>query len=327
MTKPRLYLYPIYMNDVPPHYTLQRAFERHFDCFTFDWVNLAKANGLPETQRLFLQLLQSDKPEYTFMQLQNPDNMSVETIREMAQYTKIINWTGDVRHDTPWYDWLVAIGKEIYLTLICNREQPQILRDMGIRADYLQVGYDSGWYYDEDKYVISLVHKETPEIVYCANNNNHYPLAKLRQDAVMALTEQFPDKFKVYGSGWESLGIKTVFVDNKTEATLYRNAKIALSISNYSINSYWSDRQPRIMACGGAVALSHEFPGMYDHFLDGVQLYSFHDIPEMINICHAIMERRLEINSVSYHACKLALNEHTWDARCKELIGLLEKYR
>jgi len=141
-----LFLYPIFVGDVAPHYTIQKAFEKYFDCTTYDWVNIAKKKGLHQTQMEFLEWLKQHKPEYCFMQLQNPVNMSVPVVREMAKHTRIINWSGDIRQSKNWYDWFTDIGREIHLTLFSNNTDVDILRERGVRADYLQVGFDSGWY-------------------------------------------------------------------------------------------------------------------------------------------------------------------------------------
>jgi hypothetical protein len=129
--KKTMALYPIYMGDVAPHYSLQKAFEKYFDCFTYDWVNIAKRKGLLKTQQDFLELLKEMKPEYCFMQLQNQANMSVPMIREMAKYTKICNWSGDIRQTPEWYKWFEDIGREIYLTLFSNNTDVEILRSKG----------------------------------------------------------------------------------------------------------------------------------------------------------------------------------------------------
>ena len=115
-----LYLYPINIESAP-NFVIRKAFERNFSPFLeYDWVNLAKQKGLQGVQQEFLEILKRDRPAYTFVQLQNTDNMSVQTMLEMAKYTKIIHWTGDVREDKNWYKWFTDIGKSIFLTLFTN---------------------------------------------------------------------------------------------------------------------------------------------------------------------------------------------------------------
>jgi len=318
--KTTMALYPIYMQDVSPHYTLQKAFEKHFDCFTYDWVNIARTKGsLENTQMEFLKILEEKKPEYCFMQLQNPVNMTVEMVREMAKHTKIINWSGDIRQTKEWYDWFAAIGKEIHLTLFSNNTDVDILRERGVKADYLQVGFDAGWYDKQPK------KDGFPEIVFCCNDYGNFELSKYRVDVVKALTAEFGDKFKIFGSGWERHGIATKRVGNQEEADLYNNCKIAISVSNFRFKRYYSDRLLRIMACG-AFPLSHHFEQMEEDFTEGHDIVIFNNIDELIAKCHYYLEHEEERQVIANNAHITAYQNATWGNRCEELIQLLKKY-
>jgi len=311
-------LYPIYMQDVPPHYTLQKAFEKNFNCFTFDWVNISRKQGLEKTQMEFLELLKVKKPEYCFMQLQNPINMSVEVVREMAKHTKIINWSGDIRQTKEWYDWFEAIGKEIYLTLFSNNTDVDILRERGVKADYLQVGFDAGWY-DRVGHIAPI----GPEIVFCCNDYGSFQLSQYRVDVVKALIAEFGDRFKIFGNGWEKHGIKTRSVVNAEEASLYNNCKIAISVSNFRFKRYYSDRLLRIMACG-AFPLSHDFEQMELDFTEGHDIVSFNSIDDLLKKCHYYLQHDEERQAIADNAYDTAYQKCTWDIRCQELNLLLQ---
>lgn len=314
-----LFLYPIYAQDIKPHYTIQRAFERHFDCFTYDWVNIAAKKGLPETQREFIELLKEKRPEYCFMQLQNPINMTVPVIREMAKYTKIINWSGDVRQSPDWYRWFESIGKEIYLTLFTNNLDVKILRSIGVRADYLQIGFDTGWYGRREKNINS------PEIVFACNDYGRFPLSKYRATVIKTLSEEFKERFKVYGNGWGKLGIQTRMINCAEEAKAYNDCKIAISVSNFNISRYYSDRLLRIMGCG-AFPLSHEYEGLDMDFTEGHDIVSFKNLDELIEKCYYYLEHDIERNTIAENAHNTAHSKCTWNIRCQELIQLLKKY-
>lgn len=316
-----VWLYPIIMGDVAPHYTIQKAFEKHFDCQTYDWVNLAAKKGLKTTQKNFLGMLEAAKPEYTFMQLQNPVNMDVGTVREMAKHTKILNWCGDVRTSKEWYNWFEAIGKEIHLTLFSNDTDTGIMRERGVRADYLQVGFDDGWYYPGPK-----TEDKSYDVVFCGNGYTSMENSALRERAVKALQKAYGDRFAVFGNGWERIGIKTEFVRNPTEAQLYRNAKVAISISNFTMKNYYSDRLLRIMACGGAVALSHEFPDMEREFQDGKHLVVFKDMDDMVSKCNELIADEATRKKIADTAHAEVYANHRWDNRCEQLVEILKKY-
>lgn len=315
-----MYLYPIYVGDVSPHYTIRRAFKRNFAPFyEFDWVNISKKHSLPKTQEIFLEILKRDRPAYTFMQLQNPINMSVATIKEMAKYTKILNWTGDVKDNPDWYKWLEEIGKEIYLTLFCNETDVEIMTRRGVVADYLQVGVDTMWY--------NMKEPKTayPEIVFACNDYGSYPLSGYRVEVAKALKKEFGERFGLYGHGWDKHGIQTHRINNEQEADAYNSCKIAISVSNLRFKRYYSDRLLRIMACGG-FALSHDFDNMEKDFIEGTHLAVFRNIDELISKCYYYLDHEEERKQIAANAYYKAQTECTWDYRCKELIQLLNKH-
>lgn len=316
-----LALYPIYIPEVVhPHYTLQKAFEKHFfPCYTYDWLQAKNKVGMQQAQLQFLEFLKKEKPEYTFMQLQNPDNMTVEMIREMAKHTKIIQWSGDIRQTDAWYKWFENIGREIHLTLFSNMTDVEIMRARGVKADYLQVGVDTGWYYPgasvTDEY----------DIVMSAHNYGNFQLSKYRLEVGMALRAEFKDRFRLFGGGWEKHGFKTVTTNCKEEADAYRSAKIGISVSNFSFKRYHSDRLLRIMACE-CLPLSHSYEWLDKDYEQDENIAVFHDIPALIERCHFYLDNESERKRVAHNACLKAINHCTWDSRCKELITLIEKY-
>lgn len=312
-------LYPIYMGDVPPHYTLEKGFAKHFQPFdVYDWVNLAKKKKLGQVQEDFLQILEQKRPDYCFMQLQNPINMSADMARRMAKFTKIINWSGDVRQTPEWYDWFEAIGKEIHLTLFSNETDVDIMTARGVRADYLQCGVDTAWYYKKPP------KKGNPEIVFCCNDYGNFQLSKYRVDVVKALKAEFKDRFHIYGGGWTKHGIKTDWVDNTKEAELYNSCKIAISVSNFQFKRYYSDRLMRIMACG-AFPLSHEFEGIEKDYTVGENIMTFKDTKDLIKKCHYYLEHEEERQKIANGALEKS-KDTTWERRGAELVEVLAKW-
>lgn len=313
-------LYPINIESAP-NWVIRKAFQKHFEPFEeYDWVNISYGIGLKQTQENFLEILKQKKPDYCFMQLQNPINMSVEMVREMARYTKIINWSGDIRQSKEWYDWFIAIGREIFLTLFSNETDVDILRVAGVRADYLQVGFDNVWY---DKR--PAVPYSSPEIVFCANDYGNFQLSKYRTDVALTLKKEFGSRFGMYGKGWEKHGIDATPVDNVQEANLYNNCKIAISVSNFQFRRYHSDRLLRIMGCG-AFPLSHYYEKIEWDFKPGYNIGVFNNLEHLILQCHFYLGANTIRNQIADNAYTKAHTECTWDVRCVELIELLEKH-
>jgi predicted metal-binding protein len=317
----KMALYPIYMDDVPPHYTLANAFKQYFpNCYVYDWVNAAKRRGLPRAQHEFLSWLRVNKPEYTFMQLQNPANMTVKMARDMAKYTKIINWSGDVRQSKEWYRWFADIGREIHLTLFSNETDVEVLKSMGVKnVGYLQIAFDNGWYYKQENKVTDKV---MPEIVFCANNYGTFQLSKYRADVAQALKDKYGDRFQLHGMGWKDYGFDTQKCNNTTEALLYNNCKIAISVSNFQHKRYYSDRLLRIMACG-AFPLSHRYENIEADFKEGEDIVIFENTDHLIEQCEYYLNNETERQRIAENAMKTVWASHKWENRMEELIKFL----
>jgi glycosyltransferase involved in cell wall biosynthesis len=274
---------------------------------------------LKEVQLRFLSHLKKHKPQYTFMQLQNPENLDAEMAKEMSKYTKIINWSGDVSQHEGWYKWFIDIGKVIWLTLTSNETDPEILQKAGIKADYLQVGFDNVWYKKKEPV------KGLPEIVFCCNDYGSFQLSAYRVEVVKALKEHFKERFQIYGSGWQQHGIYTQRIGNTYEADLYNSCKIAISVSNFQFKRYFSDRLLREMACG-AFVLSHWYENYEADFKDGQDFVIFKDLNELIEKAEYFLEHDEEREKIAKSGHDKVHKEHTWDVRCKELIKLINKY-
>lgn len=313
-------LYPIYVDGVKPHYTLQKAFEDSFSpCFTYDWMaRKSRLKKLSKVHEEFLAFLKKEQPEYCFMQLQNPMNMTVQMIREMSKYTKIINWTGDIRIEKEWYDWFEAIGKEIYLTLFTNEQDAEYLRSKGIRADYLQVGYDHKWYYPKKM-------PELYDVVFSAHHYGKFPMSDYRLKAALALNEEFKDRFKLFGSGWSSHGLKSAVSNNEQEANAYRQSKIGISISNFNFERYHSDRLLRIMACK-CLPMSHDYKGWEKDYQDKKNIVIFKSIPDLVDQCKYYISYEKERKEIASNAEKFVSSNCKWSNRMDELHELIDKY-
>jgi spore maturation protein CgeB len=316
MNKKSVILYIIGI-DPPPHYVIRKAFQSRFEVvYDFDWLNIYHQIGLQAMQQQFLELLKSFKPDYCFMQVQNPGAMDVLTIREMAKYTKIIHWSGDVRDSPGWYNWIASLGREVHLTVLCNETDVERVRELGVNAAYLQIGFDNVYYQRRERI------EGWPEIVFAANNHDIFELSAYRAETVLALYEAFPSRFQVFGNGWEKYGIHTQWLNNSLEAECYNSCKIALSISNFQYKRYYSDRLLRIMACG-CCPISHWFPNLENDFTPGYNIVTFSDHKELIEKCNHYLEQDNERKEIGDNAFDTAHTKCTWDVRCEELLGLL----
>lgn len=151
--------------------------------------------GHPDLHNQILNDVRAFKPDLVFMQIQTPNIVSINTIRKMKEHCgKIINFTGDVRDPLP--NWYVEMGKEIDLTLYVSMDDVRKSKEIGIKADWLQLGFDETIYNDK------VNPANVAEIVFTANNYHHFTLSKERQTAAHALQTEFGKRFQLYGSGW-----------------------------------------------------------------------------------------------------------------------------
>lgn len=304
--------------ETAPNFVIRNSFENHFQLYhDFDWLHVSAEIGLEPMHQRFIELLKAYQPDYCFMQIQNPAKMNVHAIREMARYTKIIHWSGDVRNSPEWYHWMASIGREIHLTLLCNETDVEKMREQQVRAAYLQIGFDNILYQRKARI------QGWPDIVFVANADDKFDLSKYRAETVLAMYEAFPRQFRIFGAGWERWGIHTERLNNSLEAECYNSCKIALSVSNFFYKRYHSDRLLRIMACG-CCAISHHFPELEKDFTPGCDIVTFLDHTDLISKCGFYLNNAAERCRIGDNAFVTAHTKCTWNARCRELLDILD---
>jgi spore maturation protein CgeB len=107
---------------------------------------------------------------------------------------------------------------------------------------------------------------------------------------------------------------------DKQEAAIYRGSKMAISLSHYDLERYFSDRMLRIMGCS-TLCLAKWYPGIEKDFTDGVHLVVWRDIQELITKIHYYMDHPKERFIIARGGHLRVGLEHTWSIR----IGQLQK--
>ena len=306
---------------------MKKAFEANFNFLeSFDWYNPMKSNMPMCDVWLELEnLILAKKPDFVFLQIQNTYAINLQNMQtkncftRISKLTKVINWTGDVRDNVHWVNWFYEFGKMIHLTLFSNEHQVSLLKSMGLESvAYLQTGFDDIYY---NKHLKTT--SNSPSIVFCANNYfgfQSFPLGEYRSKIAEALHNKYKDDFGLYGANW--LNITTHRINNQQEASVYANAKIAISCSHYNYDRYFSDRLLRIAGTGGAMILSHDYKGVEKDWHSG-HLDVFSDISDLLHkIDYYLLheDERIKIVNLAYQE---AHRNHTWDARCKQLLKIL----
>ena len=166
-----------------------------------------------------------------------------------------------------------------------------------------------------------------PEVVFLANNYvNQFPLSQHRKEAIKLLQAKFGNRFKVYGNGW---GTNSGNVNNSQyeEAKVYRGCKIAISISHFDVDRYFSDRLGRAL-CTGAMVLSHDYTGIGKDFEVGKHLDTFGSIEALIEQCDKYLMDVTKRETIAKAGQELASKEFSYQNIVKqktdsEAVGLL----
>jgi len=302
-----------------PHYTLTKAFE-----LVFSEVKTIWWQQTPNLNEVIIKEVTNGGYDAVFLQIQNDGIISEEAAKAISEHSVGFNWTGDVRTNIDWY---IKLGK-YFVTLFTNMHDVEKMRKLGLRAEYLQVGYDHKYYYP-NTYSVTNITPSHNNIVFCANyyNFNDYPLTGLRKELVFALKREFGDRFNLYGGGWEQVGLHAEYtnVNNEQEAEIYRTCGIAINCSHFNYSRYSSDRVFREMA-SGAFVLSHRFKDYDLDFTEDENIVTWGNIPELIKKCHYYLDHQHERERIAMNGAKLAASTANWETRVLEFKDILLGY-
>jgi hypothetical protein len=213
--------------------------------------------------------LMRTKFDVLFLQIQSDKILSASQIRMISQKgIKIFNFTGDVRQPIPrWYHDLAPY----VTTLFSNKTDSDLFKSLGFKSEYFQIGYNVEFYNTTGPKIAG------PEIVFMGNNYpGMFPLSGLRIEMVQLLQNKYGSRFGVYGNGWKG----SKWLDQNTEAGIYRNCKIAINLSHFDLKRYSSDRLFRILG-SGAFCLSHKFQEIEEEFTNDSDLVYWSNLEEL----------------------------------------------
>jgi len=269
---------------------------------------------LPDTPNTdILQMSIDFQPDLTFMQIQTPNIVSPETVRQIPGL--VINWTGDCRQPIP--PWYYHMAPHC-VTCFSNQTDVDVFKSKGLKSEFLQIGIDPN---------IFNKHGGTgAEIVYMVNNyGNQFPLGNYRREVGTILKRKYGDKFKWIGNGWKQKD-GNLNGNQIEESKYYNGSKIGINVSNYNLDRYSSDRLFRIMA-SGCFCLSHNFKGIEKDFVIGEHLDVFNDHTEMINKIDFYLSNDQARMRIADNGYKLVQSEYTCDAMVKNALKIYEQYK
>lgn len=316
---------------------LQRGLNGVFDCVHLDWI-VYGVNSI-ELQNQILNTYNNFNPDYVFIHTQS-DAVKKETLQKINnKTTKIINWTGDVRKEVP--TWMIDYSNVVDLTLFTNENDIQTCLANGIKADFLQVGFDKIHFNplgEKGNY---------PEILFLGSNyGDMFPLSSFRRQMVERLKNEFGSRFGLYGGGWDkndnNFTLPLLPHMNQTqnnyikyadgnissyaeEGKAYRSCKIAINLSHFAYSRYSSDRMFRILG-SGAFCLTHRFPDIEKDFKIGEEVVVFDSLEDLCNKIRYYLSNEKEREIIAMRGCALARNKYTWDNFAENLKLIIEKY-
>jgi len=294
-----------------------RAFNKEFETVHFDWTTF-QSNPLfinQEVRRLFDQF----KPDVVFMQLQIGGIISIPTAKYMSKSSITINWTGDVRHPIP--EWYAELGRNIDITLFSNMTDVNTFNQMGINADYLQVGFD------EKIFTPSGSKNKYPNIIFLGSNYDRvssFPLTQLRLQMVQRLRSRYGVNFMAYGYHWKGVGCGEHFLHQPQEAEAYRSCKIAINLSHFDYSRYSSDRMLRMMGSGG-FCLSHHFKDIEEDYVVDKHVATWNGVDSLISKIDYYLDNPKEREKIRKAGCEFVRDNYTWDKvmiELKKVLGL-----
>jgi hypothetical protein len=268
----------------------------------------------PNLNSKVIAAFSNNTPNIVFCQLQAAGILGIEVIKTMRQNkTYMINWTGDARRPIP--SWYKEYAPFFDITLFSNETDVQEMRSLGFRSAFWNIGFETKLY---DPLAPAYLNHD---IVFMGNNYPEaFPLSSLRSDMVNKLKTEFGSSFHVFGNGWG-----TTCTNEQQESCIYRGSKIAISLSHYDLERYFSDRMLRIMGCS-TLCLTKWYPGIEKDFTDGVDVVVWRDIPDLIAKIHYYLKNPKERFIIARGGFLRVTLEHTWSIRMGQLQYVIDEY-
>jgi len=262
-------------------------------------------------------------PDIVFCQIQSEKLQDRDTcdvlgrhldlMRQKGSY--VINWTGDIRYGIP--PWMVRFGNHVDLTCFSNERD---IKEFGGPSAFLQIGVDAEIFNSTGE------PKADREIVFMANHyGNQFPLGGFRKNMTEALKRRYGARFGLYGNFPGADGNYNVQNDDVQywqgeEAAIYRGCRIAISISNYQVERYTSDRLIRILGCG-AFCLAHWYPKIEEEFPEVV---TFNTLQELFEKCDYYLQNPKEALKIADKCAERVKLHHTYDAMVRDIFNLVK---
>ena len=238
----------------------------------FDPQQLIYQYGFEEMNKMFLDIVAKEKPDYIFFWLIY-DEFSIDTflkIKQISPKTKLINFFGDDDTRFDIYSRYYSIFMDF--PLISQKNYLKEYYKEGIKNAYFSCGVNT-----EEFKPLKLEKKYGVTFIGTPNEDRAEYIRFLQTNNI---------DVKVFGSGWDKYpefnAINGGKVTNEELLNIINQSKINLSFSkNYVNKPHFKSRVFEICACN-AFLLTEFFSGYYDFYKEGKDIVTFKNKEEML---------------------------------------------
>lgn len=292
----------------------------------FDYLQLEREkHSRPEINRMFVEAAVALQPDWIWLQLQDTNVLTAETIQEVRGRLPrcvVTHWTGDCRRNVSAY--LSSICQATHLTFLSSVGQIPMFREAGAReAIYCQIGLDV----QEDIEGMTPWRPSfgVPDVVFCGGYyGDAFPGTVDRADAVRALFNS-GIQVGVVGGGWPA-GFPVIGQCGvKDQYHVWTRAKVCLNVNHFNdIERYYSDRQLIAMASGTPLVCRY-VPGLEKEFRNGHHLFWYKTREELIENVRTLLKNPVAAKSMGAIGRAEVIAHHTWEARFREILPHVER--
>jgi hypothetical protein len=275
------------------------------------YAKLGEIGMLGEIEELMAKI----QPTIFLSQLHNGEQINAADIARLKQdnpKTRFINWNGDFWPENLLSEDGIKLAKAFDLQLGVNRDAIEKQKAMDVNAGYWQIGYEP----DGVGYEGGMPF----DVVFLASG-----YSPARQVLVKKL-KSLNLSFGLYGNGWPAEWSQGQTMYNFSEGCkIYRAAKIGIGDSQWPDTGFVSNRVFQILAAGGC-AMAHQWFRDMDKLglVDGETCIIWKDFSELEKKIKYYLNHEKERAAIALAGERLALREHSFEARASELLAMIE---
>jgi spore maturation protein CgeB len=284
-----------------------------------------RPRGTPD--QILLYAAREFQPDWIWLQLQEIGKISARGIASLSEalpHCVVTHWMGDCRKEIE--EYLASICKATHATFISSVGQIPMYKAAGASVvHYVQIGLD--WAED-----VAAPEKappfSVPDVVICANWYPEilFPGTPAREAAVKALMNA-GIRVGVVGNDWPSWIPETGRCHVKQQIHVWRAAKVCLNVNHFNdIELYYSDRQLIAMASGRPL-VCHYVPGLEREFENWKHLVWYKEPNELVDSVQRLLGDESLRRRIGQAGKAEVIANHTWEARIRSLVPLIEQIR